>query len=584
MSHFDEKTERIDLKTASRNYPSLGQPESLPEEHTPKDRQLFTLEVLSKLAQQYSSQPDFKDLIDYLLQTISEQFAAPDTFAVLQHPFFPGVEHNYFATGAYQNNDFLKSMKITIEHCNHFLKNKGPHRVKELDLRGRSASLGFMLAESGVELITPLLHNNNVIGLIGLGANASKREYEDYQLDRLDALVFAIVPFIVNAFRFSEISNLHKWGQDLIDNIRQGVFVFDKDDMLKKINAPGFKILRYFKPNVPSIDSLYRVNLSLIFPESIYPGLIQRMNLAKNSDNYEYTGILRAGTGENQKLYNLYLGHTSGKSSEETDRVITLEDITSQKESEQKFLELEVLAQKAALLSSMSEKLIRVHNAILEGREVLNSFLEKKGSHSPDPGLASLEEKLTEIEQVCSFLRAGDHLAPHKKPGNLNSIIDEVLTYVKVQERFRKTTIAKRLDSNLAEFRMDDQQVSLLLVQLLKNAADAINGSQIQSGEAIVKTEMKGSEAVVTISDNGPGLEPEVKGKLFKAFCTTKGEGHGYGLWTCARILENHQCRVEIDSHLGKGTTFKLSFPTAPQSSSLIEKDLASTQDWQPDF
>src|SRR4030067_1888926 len=132
MSHLDEKTERIDLRTASRARPDFGQSESISEEHSPKDRQFFTLEVLSKLAQQYSSQPEFKDLIDSLLQTISEQCAAPDAFAVLQHPFFPGVEHNYFGTGSYLNNDFLNGMKITIEHCNHFLKNKEHQRATHI--------------------------------------------------------------------------------------------------------------------------------------------------------------------------------------------------------------------------------------------------------------------------------------------------------------------------------------------------------------------------------------------------------------------------------------------------------------------
>jgi|GEM_PF-847410 len=577
MTHFGDKTERIDLILTN-------QAEPLPAEHSPKDRQLFTLEVLSKLAQQYSSQPDFKDLIDYLLQTISEQFSAPNTFAVLQHPFFPGVEHNYFGTGSYQNNEFLKSMKITIEHCNYFLKNKGPQRVKGLDLRGRSASLGFMLAESNVELITPLLHNNNVIGLIGLGSNVNKSDYEDYQLDRLDALVFAIVPFIVNSFRFTEISNLFKWGQDLIDNIRQGVFVFDKNDLLKKINTPGFKILRSFKPNVPSIDSLYRVHINLIFPEIIYPGLIQRMNLAKKLDNFEYAGILRAGSGPNQKLYNLYMGQTSGKTSEETDRVITLEDITSQKNSEQRFLEVEVMAQKAALAAAVSEQLIGIHKAVQGGLELIHSSSEMEDSASLATVWGVLEGKFKEIERLCTNLKGGGELVPRKRPCNLNSIIDEVLTYLKVQERFKRTSIAKKLDPALSDLEIDPDQIALLILQLLKNAADAVNESQRESGEVIVRTEMRGSETFVTISDNGQGIRPEIKEKLFKEHCTTKGEGHGYSLLTCSKILEGHQCQVEIDSNPGKGATFKLIFPTGQQNLAFIEKDLDSTQGWQPSF
>src|SRR3990172_9563861 len=133
MNPPDEKTERLDLKLSNRPGSQFDRTEPIRIEQSPKDKQLFALEILSKLAQQFST---------------------PNTFALLQHPFYPGAEHNYFANGSYVNHEYLKKIRITIEHSNYFLINRGAQRVKELDLKGRSASLAFMLAECGVELLT----------------------------------------------------------------------------------------------------------------------------------------------------------------------------------------------------------------------------------------------------------------------------------------------------------------------------------------------------------------------------------------------------------------------------------------------
>ena len=66
----------------------------------------------------------------------------------------------------------------------------------------------------------------------------------------------------------------------------------------------------------------------------------------------------------------------------------------------------------------------------------------------------------------------------------------------------------------------------------------------------------------LSIADEGPGIDPEIKDHLFEPFVTTKGErGTGLGLWIVKGIVENHRGRIRVRSEVGKGTIFKLDFP-----------------------
>jgi CheY-like chemotaxis protein len=100
-------------------------------------------------------------------------------------------------------------------------------------------------------------------------------------------------------------------------------------------------------------------------------------------------------------------------------------------------------------------------------------------------------------------------------------------------------------------------------MNLILNAVDALPAG----GTIRVQTTDALDEACVEISDNGTGMPPEVQSKIFEPFFTTKGDtGTGLGLATVFGVMERHGGQVRVQSAIGKGTTFRLSFPTTQLS------------------
>jgi signal transduction histidine kinase len=94
---------------------------------------------------------------------------------------------------------------------------------------------------------------------------------------------------------------------------------------------------------------------------------------------------------------------------------------------------------------------------------------------------------------------------------------------------------------------------------LIFNAREAV--PQV-SGQVRIETSQKNGWAVLAISDNGCGMSPEFLSRsLFRPFQTTKKNGLGIGMFQSKMIVEAHQGKIEVESEMGKGTTFRILLP-----------------------
>jgi PAS domain S-box-containing protein len=103
-------------------------------------------------------------------------------------------------------------------------------------------------------------------------------------------------------------------------------------------------------------------------------------------------------------------------------------------------------------------------------------------------------------------------------------------------------------------------QLNQVFMNILVNASQAIEGS----GEIHIKTRQEGDEAIIEFTDTGRGMAPEMLARVFEPGFTTKrrGIGTGLGLSIVKQIIEDHDGRVEVESQVGKGTTFRIVLPT----------------------
>jgi len=110
----------------------------------------------------------------------------------------------------------------------------------------------------------------------------------------------------------------------------------------------------------------------------------------------------------------------------------------------------------------------------------------------------------------------------------------------------------------LPSLSVDPEQIQKVLVNLVLNATQAME----QSGEIRVATGRMEEWAVLSVQDRGCGMSPEfIRKSLFQPFQTTKSDGLGIGLFQCKKIVEAHQGKIEVESEMGAGTTFRVILP-----------------------
>ncbi len=164
------------------------------------------------------------------------------------------------------------------------------------------------------------------------------------------------------------------------------------------------------------------------------------------------------------------------------------------------------------------------------------------------------------VKELLEFAR---QTRQEKQPHDLNQAINRTLFLLENQTIFHDIQIEKKLAPGLPPVLADIQQLYHLLMNIILNAADAMEGQ----GKLTLQTDFCDNKKrlLITISDTGPGIPEDVKAHIFEPFFTTKepGKGTGLGLSLAYSIVENHRGKIYTVSSLGKGTSFIIELLTA---------------------
>lgn len=144
---------------------------------------------------------------------------------------------------------------------------------------------------------------------------------------------------------------------------------------------------------------------------------------------------------------------------------------------------------------------------------------------------------------------------------NLNALVHSACEIVAPLARSASVRILFGLDERLPAVRAAAIQIEHVLVNLTRNAIEAIGAAGLMAGEVLITTRAAEGMAVVTVTDNGPGIEAEQTEAVFDPFFTTKDEGVGMGLAVCRTLVEAHGGRIWAEP--GHGGIFHFTLPFA---------------------
>jgi two-component system, NtrC family, sensor kinase len=176
-----------------------------------------------------------------------------------------------------------------------------------------------------------------------------------------------------------------------------------------------------------------------------------------------------------------------------------------------------------------------------------------------------VDETLRCRKIVKGLLDFARQTKPQKQPLNLNKVAEDVLLLVKNQASFQSIAIQTELDPKLPAVLADADQMRQVALNIILNAADAMS----QGGSLCIRSchDAKTKEAMLKITDTGPGIPEEIQNKLFEPFFTTKKTGTGLGLAIAYGIMERHKGKLKVESSPGRGTTVSVILSTEVKAS-----------------
>jgi putative PEP-CTERM system histidine kinase len=190
----------------------------------------------------------------------------------------------------------------------------------------------------------------------------------------------------------------------------------------------------------------------------------------------------------------------------------------------------------------------------------LNLMLQNLPVHFDNPafredalrGIAKSGKHINNLIGRLSVLR--HDLQIHPELSDLNELVSKILASWNGAATLQ---LAASLGP-IPKFRFDSEQIHKVVTNLVLNAAEAVP----PNGRIRVETSQTEGWVVLTVADNGCGMAPEfLRGSLFRPFQTTKKEGFGIGMFQSKMIVEAHGGRVEVESQLNRGTTFRVLLP-----------------------
>jgi signal transduction histidine kinase len=344
-----------------------------------------------------------------------------------------------------------------------------------------------------------------------------------------------------------EIMDERNFQRSVVESISSAIVTFSPDGRLTSINGTG----RLFLGNHIVPDMLY---------DEVFSGwenLADRIALVI-SKHCGYGRVpYRFDRGEGMTHFDV--GFFPIGENAEKGVTITLRNETEKEKLREEMMRLDRLASLGKLSAGIAHE---VRNPLTGISLLLDDLHDQAASGSDNQNM--IKKALAEIERVERLINAllsySSPVRAEFRTCDLNQLVSDTVLLMRRQCERQRIQLTLTV-GELPLIRLDADKIKQAVLNVIKNAQDALpNGGHIS-----ISTAVEGGCAVVSIGDDGCGIEAEDLPLIFEPFFTRKGAGTGLGLSITQRIVEEHHGMIRVESNHGEGTCFALKLPLSEQ-------------------
>jgi two-component system nitrogen regulation sensor histidine kinase NtrY len=358
-----------------------------------------------------------------------------------------------------------------------------------------------------------------------------------------------------------EVDARRRYIETILERVATGVISLDAAGRISTVNGAAERLLGLDSRAIgrPATEVLAREDLQPLLPlieatrRPTPAGLVQEVMLAREDREVHLATAATALTGEG--------GRPEGA-------VLVLDDVTPL-----------IRAQRVAAWRDVARRLAHEIKNPLTPIQLSAERLQRHFAGA-SPHVQSLVAECTgaiiaEVESlkglVDEFAQFARLRGPRMLPADLNRLIEETLRLYGGVLQQGRVRIERDLAADLPPVRLDPEQIRQVIINLVDNALEALGGPSAparpggQAPTIVVGTSHSERDGVValTVRDNGPGVPPSDREKLFMPYYSTKGRGSGLGLAIVRRIIVEHGGAIAVGTAAPSGTTFTVELPAA---------------------
>ena len=293
------------------------------------------------------------------------------------------------------------------------------------------------------------------------------------------------------------------------------------------------------------------------------------------------------------RFLRLYAAPLDGEATGSSGVALILHDATEARQKTFEAIESERVQALTLLAASVAHEIgnplnaLHIHLQLME-REVRKLKVEQASSRSkrgwqkdrldasPTAEISGKLEQYLDVAKgeinrldyiITQFLQAIRPVPPQLKPDSLNDVVEKTLGLLRPELDNRGLNISTKLARRISAAPLDATQMQQVLVNLIKNAMQAMT----KGGSLTLQTGENDDGVWVSVTDSGGGIPQEQINRIFEPFYTTKKKGSGLGLMIVQRIVRSHNGRIELESHVGRGSTFRIWLPLHERKTRLLE-------------